>query len=273
MIKIAGNFASDNPLANQSQMSRRNSNMQQLIQQRIQDQKNEILIRERENERIREMRENTDAAIHGVINCEETSEDLKDGKIQGLKKILAHRIMQIEEARINRAIAAAEREAMRTQAIIEESTTVQEEASREREYETEEEAQKAEERSMTRGMISLAIAADSISDLKQVRSRMRMEAGMLRRAIEGPSSNTVKVGIGARSSVPIISIQNGYDDSFRTRHREKLIRGIARLNGAINVTIAGMYRDSMQIQERQLREYRQEEEEQSYEKHEEGYIL
>jgi len=348
MIRIAGNFASDNPLGNQTMRNRRSSRMQQLIQQRMQDQLREQTIQERENQIMSEMRTRKSNKISNIREaeaydrsqrreaiqnlseelayniqqirenregrtiflqvqridaegnaqtqdkpqCERSAEQAREREvreledqmirdmqedtnnkinlireegainsnirhetIQGLLETLAMRIQQIEENRAKRAVAAAEREAARTQAIIEENTKAQENS--DQEYETREEAEEAEKRSSIRSMVNIAIAADNLSTLKQTRSRLSVEAGMLNWALESDNSNKIKIGT-APNIEAVVNVQSGHDDSFRTRQLAKLTKGIARLDATIMSGIASMYRDSMQMQEGQLREYREE---------------
>jgi hypothetical protein len=214
------------------------------MQERLQERQREMQIREAEDERIRNLQERI-----RETNNSDISSDARFMIVSGL----TDRIQQIYERRAEREVLAAEREMMRQQAIIEETTQKQEVP--EQNYDDPEEAEEARERSNIRGMIMFAASQDTINTLRQTRATLSEEAGHIRRAIKHENSNYIKVGSDTRDVIVSAQSGTGNPNDFRNQHLSRLNRGIAGTTAAINIAVAAAYRENSRPQESQASEY------------------
>jgi hypothetical protein len=245
-ITVGNFFAQDNPFAGHSRINNRNARRDRIMQDRAQEKQREIQTRLREDERINELKDRI-ALVH---KCEESSYEQKQSLIDGM----IHRITQIHESRGERAAMAAEREAFRTKALIDEATRLPDPPPPDPIKTDPEEAEEQQERATMKGLTRIAAANDNITQLRQARAAHAGEATQLRHAIESPNSNTVKRGyvpaVEVNGFVKLpqihISAQFGYASThdFRNQHLNKLIGAIAGLDAAVNFTISQMYRES-----------------------------
>ena len=258
-------IANANPLSNriigaQNPAGGRNTFRDRIIQERLQDRKREMRIRERENEWIVEINQK----MAHIKACRDMGIDSQKLKLAALQD----RIDRIYESRTEREALAAEREMMRTKALLEESKHVNEQQSKQNDLpkdpeEAEEERQRASIKSMTR----IAAIQDNISRLSRTRAALAGEAGHIRRAIESENSNYTKTG-----AVPnlihtgerfIIGVQSGYGNpnDFKNTHLNRLNLALTNLDASINHAVSSMYRESAKLQDSQLMLHRQQAEE------------
>ena len=166
-------------------MGARNSRIAQIMQDRLREREREMQIQERENEMIKELNER--------INETKLNTDLDRDTRQLVIQGYVDRITRIHEGRAEREALAAEREIMRQQAVIEETSRTGEVPNQE--HDTKEEAEEAKERASIKGLTRLAVAQHTINTLQRTRASLSSEAGQIRRAIESDNSSQVKIGI------------------------------------------------------------------------------
>ena len=221
---------------------RQTSRRDMIIQQRLQDNKREMKIREREDKQLMKIHEKMAQVKNSDMN-----EGLKWSILDGL----TDKITRIHEKRAERETLAAEREMARTKALLDEIMRPDEDNERSsliREAQkTPEEAERANQRDMLMGMTRIAVSKDKLSTLKRTRADLAERAGHLERALRNDGKNPAKVGRGGGEVV--ISIQHGLGNDFRGQELGKLREGIARTTAAINITIGSMYRESSRMQE------------------------
>jgi hypothetical protein len=218
-----------------------------IVQERLEEQRREMQIRQSEDERIRELQER----IRRTMNDDELNSDIRHMLVTGL----THRIQQIHELRAQRETLTAEREMMRQQALIEDTAQIREPP--EKEYETEEEAEEAQERANIRGLTRVAATQDTITTLRRTRAALASEAGIIRRAISSENSNQVVFGTAPDGVIYNVQTGTGNPYDFRNQQVSRLNQGIARTDAAIKSAIATMYRENAQVQNSQLAEYRE----------------
>ena len=221
-----------------------------IMQERLQDRKRELRLREREDERINALHEK----MAKINSCEDTSFDLKKLKLSGI----AERINRIYEARAEREVFAAEREMMRTKALLEESARAAEEQPNRNESQKDpEEIEEAGQRDSIAGLSRIAAKKDRLSTLSHTRAVLVRDTGYIQRALEHENSNKVKIGVipgGAGGDEWVLSVQSGRGNpnDFRNRQLNKLQPGIINTTAAIHHTIASMYKESSKMQENRL---------------------
>ncbi|MCL2616463.1 MAG: hypothetical protein FWD96_02310 [Defluviitaleaceae bacterium] len=261
---IGPNTGNINPMVLQSRKDSqrsagRHSRRDSIMQERLQEKRREMQIRAQEDEHIKAIKEKMQQ-----IRDSDSSIGTKMDKLD----MLTNKIVNIHENRADRELMAAEREMARTKALLEETAQEREREVSEQ-HKDPEEAKKQQEREALTGLTRLAVSQDRLSALKQNRAMLTREAGQIRRAIESPNSNYMKVGLNPDATAIaegygiIINTQfgRGNPQDFRNQHLSKLTLGIARTTAAINTTIAGMYRESSKLQESQLKHYMQHAEE------------
>ncbi|MCL2855851.1 MAG: hypothetical protein FWE21_09580 [Defluviitaleaceae bacterium] len=237
----------------------RNSQRENIMQARQQDRQRELKIRAREDERIADLQERMGEALAN----RELSLDTRKMMAQSF----ADRIAQIHRQRADRETAAAELEAMRTQALIEANTAPENRRNQDEDkYETREEAEEARNRAQIDGLTRIAAGMDNVASLRQVRTSVVSELGHLERAMDSPAANFIKIGgLGQNADVLMAGqgivvsqhIGRGADD-FRNHQAGRLNQAIGRIDGAINMSIANMYRESTRLQENRMGEYEEE---------------
>jgi len=219
-----------------------------VIQQRLQDRQRELRIREREDERIALIQEEM-----AFIQSSDMDFELKKSKLSSL----TNRIKNIYEARQDREALDAEREMMRTKALLEESERAEKPPNSDDSQKKPEEIEEAKQRDSIMGMSLIASKQDRLNILQRTRAALKAEAGHLGRAMGSPNSNYVKIGAAPGEDL-VIASQSGYGNpgDFRTSQLEKLNLGISKTTAAINHTIASMYKESSNLQESQLAEHK-----------------
>jgi len=238
----------------------RNSQRENIIQARQQEQQRELELRQKEDERIAVIKDR----MAEVSGDRELTLQMRTAEID----LLTHRIKQIHQARTDRETARAELEAIRNQVLIEEATAPENRRNEDDEtYENREEAEEARNRVQIDGLTRIAVGMDNLSVLRQTRASLVSELGHLERAMDSPNSNTIKIGIVAHTDVleagqgVFISQHFGRGvDDFRNHHASRLNKAIGRTNVAINMAVADMYRESARLQENQLGDYHEREE-------------
>jgi len=224
------------------------------MQQRVQERKMEMQLREREDARIARLESKIKEAGMSDMDFE-----LRSRVISGLSDQINH----IIEGRMEREKAAAEREMMRTKAVIEETTKASEEKPTQNETEEcPEEAHDRKQRDSISSLTRLAAEQDNMANLKRVRANLISEAGHIERAMFSKNSNYVNVGIiplGNGETDLLYHAQSGFgNDDFRNRQFAKLNEGIAGLNAALKMSVSSMYRESAKMQESQLANFQKE---------------
>ena len=267
-MRIANTIAPNSLFMNSPQTAGRgrNARIAQIKQSRLEDQKRELKIRQREDERIKE--------LHEKIQVIKTSDDLSiDQRFRAIESI-AFRIEQIHESRLKREQLANERELVRQQMLIDETTQMKDRPEQDKVYKDQEEAEEAQEREGIRSLTRLAAQKDTMSTLRSTRAQYNIEAGMLGRAIENDNRGSAKIGrVPGASTIHdiIFSVRSGFNSyDFRNNHLGQLREAIAGLDAAIQTGIANMYRESLQYQESQLVQHKEDKEDKDKE-NEEGF--
>lgn len=205
---------------------------------------------------------------------------------------LSGQIAQIHTNRAEREQLAIEREFQRQQQELEERMREREEAARSNtnyEHKTEEELEEARERSSIRNLTLMSARAENIGSLRNTRASLQSAAARLRgeadfdnrrqeianeqiisfvkahnvRTLEefraGLEAGNLAAGASWRpmGSVFLFDRNPLAPDGFRGRHLQNLNESISRLSANINMQISSMYRDSQNMQEEQLRIYRE----------------
>lgn len=234
-----------------ARVDRLNQIRNQMRSQEAQVQKREDAQIRRINAQISEIRFNSDVSV--------------ESRTKALNN-LEMRIQRILEVRAEREVEFAGKDAMIDQMLMKENTSVEKRETRDEVcYEDEEETEARAER---RQMADLAEADMSVSNLHTLRSThnsLSSEAMHLRHAMDSESANFTKIGVVPRGNyidVDIIISRNPMrgTDNWVNNQYTNLNRAMARTDAMINSAIASMYRDSVQMQESQLAQYRQEQE-------------
>lgn len=219
---------------------------QRIMEQRMNDQRREMQIRERENQIIND--------LHERITLIKESDDSGEAKRAMISGII-DRIAQIHENRAERELLAVEREMQRQKTLLEEIANATEEEHNQNapdRTKDPEEAEKERERQFTVGMTRIAVGKDNIRNLKRTRAALEGRAGHLRRAIGSPNSNSVKTGsYPYQNSVEvIISVRSGHGDDFRNHELARFNEGIARTSAAIDTKLGRLFRQTADMQRR-----------------------
>jgi hypothetical protein len=256
-MRIAENnpFAvSSSPFAGRQRALSRDARRNNIIQERLADQRREMQKQENERERINDLLERIDA----IEKCEETNPRLKNSLISSLHD----KIDQIYAGRTEREKIAVEREMLRQQALLDDMAQIREKPPEEPLHEDPEKIEERQQQSQIFTMTRIAITQDTINNMRNVRANMVREAGHLGRAMGSPNSNYNKIGVIYRGSEVrsdiIINRQSGFGgNDFRNNQLRKLNEGITRLDASIRASIISMYRESVQAQEEHLGTRRQ----------------
>jgi len=245
--------STSNAMISRQRPMSRSARRDQLIQDRLAERQREMQKQKKEKERIN----NIKARMSDIMADEDLSRDIQRHKITSL----TGQIAQIYESREHRQALAAEREASRQHEVLSELMQPEERPQNNLLYKIQcpDEAEEEEQNNKIANVTRFAAARDSITLKARTRAVLAAEAGQLRRALESPNSNTVKVGIiGSERKIQpdagiIISSHTGFGgNDFRNTHYANLKRGIAGLDIAINSTISNIYRDSMKTQEEHI---------------------
>ena len=241
------NFGASRVFGNERRTNNRNARLDNIMQQRAQERKMEMQMREREDARIARLEAKIKEAGKSDMDFE-----------------LRSRIISGFSDQINRILEGrAEREMMRKKAAIEENTRPGEEKTTKNETEKcPEEAEDKRQRNSISSLTRIAAEQDNMANLKRVRANLSSEAGHLERAMSGGNSNYANVGIiplGNGETELIFHAQSGFgNNDFRNRQLSQLNEGIAGLDAALKMSISNMYRESAKMQESQLADYRKE---------------
>jgi hypothetical protein len=227
---------------------RKNALQTELMQMRLQEKKQEMHVRERENERIKLLTERMSEAKNS---------DMAPELRQNVLDSLTQQINQIYENRDRRELMAVEREALRQKAVVEEATEMRdapENNANVREDKDPQEAREAGERDMMKGLVRLAARQERIGALRQTRAALAEEAGHISRAIHSENSNYTLIGYGGGEVIVVGQSGLGNPNDYRNQQLAKLNLGIARTDAAINQAVSSMYRESAKLQEGWLAE-------------------
>jgi len=239
------------------------------MQERIAAQEREMRIRESENLRIEHLRDE-------ILRVQDS--DMEDDVINMTVSMLHEQINNIFMARAEREQIAIERELQRQQQEMDERMRERERAYQNNNVEnkTDEELEAAAERSAIRNLTMIGVRMDNINTLSRTRASMSAEAGRLR----GEADSEMRLQRAANADIMnFVRDRNRENadslmgpmepatlfndnpltrpDAFTARHYANLNVGISRLTANINRQVSAMYRDSQNMQEEQLRIYRE----------------
>jgi hypothetical protein len=233
------------------------------MRERMAAQEREMRLQEMENQRIQTIREE-------IWRIQDS--DMSDELISLNVSLLNEQISQIFMTRAEREQVAIEREIQRQQQEMDERMRERERAANENRYTNmdDEELEQALERSNIRNMTAMSARADNIRSLSQTRASMSAEATRLRgeanfdlhrqrvgnqQMLAAASQRAMETGMPVDPG-PLL-YHNPLEGNFRGAHLQRLNAGISRLGAAINHQIGALYRDSQNMQEEQLRIYRE----------------
>ncbi|MCL2223407.1 MAG: hypothetical protein FWB96_00395 [Defluviitaleaceae bacterium] len=254
----------------------RTGRQRDMMQERMAAHEREMRIREMEEKRIANIRDE----IHEVENSEMGVE-----AINLTVTMLTEKIAEIFTQRAEREQLAIEREFQRQQQEMEERMRERERQAHENmntSNKSDEELEAAAERSQIRNMTVMGARLDTIGEMSRTRASMSAEATRLRNEADNDNtfvrrsndairafvsrSNAQDKEIAYATGTPLptpMAIGHLFtprplgDDTFRGRHFQNLNIGIARLTSGINQQIGALYRDSQNLQNEQLRIFRE----------------
>jgi len=258
-MNVSGIFSNNTGLLGVGQRNDgRAARVDRLNQIRSQMRSQEMQVQKREDAQIRRI----NAQISEVVHNSEMS---VENRVRTANN-LTMRIQRILEVRAEREVEFAEKDAMIDQMLMKESTSAEKrETQDEVRYEDEEEAEARAERRQMAGLAEADMNMSNLHTLRSTRNSLSNEAMHLRHAMDSEAANFTKIAVVPRGNnidVDIIISRNPMRgaDNWVNNQYTNLNRAMARTDAMINSTIASMYRDSVQMQESQLAQYRQEQE-------------